>query len=360
MGALVLLNPETAKNPFFAMVPSGAPTYALVALATAATIIASQALITGAFSLTHQAVQLGYFPRVLVKHTSHETEGQIYVPVINWLLASACLLLVVSFRESSRLAAAYGIAVTGTMAITSVIFFVVTRSTWNWPLSRALPLLLFFLAFDIPFFAANVTKVLDGGWVPLAIGAGFFVVMFVWNHGRRLLADFLSTKSRPFDEFLASSKLETRTSGTAVFMTPRNDAVPPTLVHHAERVRVLPKTVILLGVVTERVPFVPTKNRVDWERLDGGFFRMTARYGFMESPDVPRLLRLAERRGFDADITDVTYFIGRETILALPGGKMGALEEHFFAILARNARHAGLYFKLPPDQVVEIGVQVDL
>ena len=373
MGALVLADPSAGAHPFFSMVPGGAPTYALVVLATLATIIASQALISGAYSLTHQAVQLGYFPRLLIRHTSKDTMGQIYVPMINWLLAAVCILLVVSFRESSRLAAAYGIAVTGTMAITSIIYFVVTRATWGWSIGKSLPLLLFFLVFDLAFLGANVLKFLDGGWVPILIGSVFFLIMVVWRRGRRLLAELHQKRTHPLGEFLEQVAgsgtpyrgkkplvLQGRTTGTAVFMSSLSDGVPPTMVHHIERVRVLHEHVILLTIQTEQVPFVEDGTRARVEKLGGGFYRVIGSYGFMESPDVPKLLAEAKTIGLDCGLDDVTYFLGRETILALPGGKMGVVEETFFALLARNARHAGQYFDLPPEQVVEIGVQVDL
>jgi KUP system potassium uptake protein len=373
MGALVLADPSAGKNPFFAMVPRGIPTYALVGLATCATIIASQALISGAYSLTQQAVQLGYFPRVFIKHTSTHTMGQIYIVVINWMLAIACVLLVLSFRESSKLAAAYGIAVTGTMAITSVVYFVVTREIWGWSLAKSLPLLLFFLSFDLAFLGANALKFIDGGWVPILIGAVFFAIMVVWKRGRRFLAYVYGRRVRPLDELLSALEgksgpyregrpltLEGRTTGTGVFMAAVKNGVPPILIHHVERVRVLPEKVILLTVMTAQTPFVDAGKRVEVERLAQGFYRVVGRYGFMEKPNVPELLVQSKALGLDADLDDVTYFLGRETILGLPGGRMGALEESFFGFLSRNARHAGQYFELPPNQVVEIGVQVDL
>jgi KUP system potassium uptake protein len=374
-GALVLQDETAGKNPFFSMVPSGPATYGLVVLATAATIIASQALISGAYSLTHQAVQLGYFPRLHVKHTSSEAAGQIYVPSINWLLAAACIALVVKFQKSTELAAAYGIAVTGTMAITSIIYFVVTRSTWGWSIGKALPLLVFFLVFDLPFFGANIVKFVDGGYVPIVIGACFLVVMIVWRRGRRMLGEFWARKSPPLEDFLKGLDtkeaayregggekplLQGRTTGTAVFMASSAIGTPPILVHHVDRVRVLHEHVILLTILTKHVPFVEPGTRTKVERLSHGFIRVTGTYGFMDNPDVPKLLEEAKAGLDGVDLEDVTYFLGRETILALPSGKMGAVEESFFALLAKNARHAGQYFDLPPDQVVEIGVQVDL
>jgi KUP system potassium uptake protein len=376
MGAIVLLDPSAASNPFYAMVPRGTATYALVALATAATIIASQALISGAFSLTNQAVQLGFFPRVTIKHTSGTAEGQIYVPEINWLLAIACLALVVWAQESSKLAAAYGIAVTGTMAITSIVFFVVVHQTWKWPLWKALPLLVFFLSFDIPFFVANATKFMSGGYVPVVIGATFFTMMVVWRRGRRMLSDALAERTKPVDEFLAEYSVERpstqrpsvsakehlqyRIHGTGVVMSSISDGVPPVVVHHVERLRVLHETLILLTIVTARVPFISHGRRTKVETLGGGLHRVVGTYGFMETPDVPALLREAKQAGLDADIEDVTYFLGRETMLAGPGGQMGEIEETLFAFLTRNSRPATSHFKLPPNQVIEIGTQIDL
>jgi KUP system potassium uptake protein len=369
MGAIVLANPEAASNPFYAMVPRGPATFAMVGLATAATIIASQALISGAFSLTNQAVQLGFFPRVKIKHTSGDAEGQIYVPEINWLLAAACIALVAWKETSSNLAAAYGLAVTGTMAITSIIFFVVTRSTWKWPLSRALPLLLFFLAFDIPFFLANVTKFFHGGYIPVVIGACFFVVMVVWRRGRRMLTEALAAKTKPLADFVSEylaegapeeTRIQTRIRGTAVVMASIADGVPAVVAHHTERLRVLHDAVVLLTIVTARVPYIAANKRVKVDKLGDGFYRMIGTYGFMDYPDVPALLRDAKEAGLDASVEDVTYFLGRETILALPGGNMGEVEESLFAILSRNSRPATTHFRLPPAQVIEIGTQIDL
>jgi KUP system potassium uptake protein len=350
--------------------------YPVVAIATAATVVASQALISGAFSLTQQAVQLGFFPRVTIKHTSGTAEGQIYVPEINWLLAIACLALVVWAQESTKLAAAYGIAVTGTMAITSIVFFVVVHQTWKWPLWKALPLLVFFLSFDIPFFVANATKFMSGGYVPVVIGAMFFTMMVVWRRGRRMLSDALAKRTKPVDEFLAeygvdrpstqrasvSAKehLQYRIHGTGVVMSSIADGVPPVVVHHVQRLRVLHETLILLTIVTARVPFVSHGRRTKVETLGAGLHRVVGTYGFMETPDVPALLREAKQAGLDADIEDVTYFLGRETMLAGPGGQMGEIEETLFAFLSRNSRPATSHFKLPPNQVIEIGTQIDL
>ena len=367
MGALVLADPTTATNPFYAMVPRGAATYALVGLATASTIIASQALISGAFSLTNQAVQLGFFPRVTIKHTSDDAEGQIYIPEINWLLAGACIALVVWAGGSSKLAAAYGIAVTGTMAITSIVFFVVVRQTWKWPLYRAVALLVFFLAFDIPFFVANAAKFFHGGYVPIVIGLVFFTFMVIWRRGRRMLAEALHQRAMPVEAFLAEyahkeGMLECRIKGTGVVMTSIAGGVPPLLVHHVQRLRVLHENLIILTIHTARVPYSQRSKRTTVEKLGGGLHRVTGTYGFMETPDVPALLHEARHAGLelDVDLHQVTYFLGRETILALPTGRMGEVEETLFGILSRNSRPATAHFKLPPDQIIEIGTQIDL
>jgi len=360
-GALVLSSPEVfGKNPFFAMVPNGAPTYALVAISTAATVIASQALISGAFSLTHQAVQLGFFPRVTVKHTAREAEGQIYVPEINWLLAAACIALVITFKASSGLAAAYGIAVTGTMAITSVVFFLVTRRTWNWPLWKSASLLLLFLSFDMPFFASNILKFVDGGYVPVLVAAVFFVVMVTWNTGRRILAEAISAKSPPLESFMKALKC-IRVPGAAIFMSSNPIGTPPVLFHHAQRIGVLHERVILLTVSIEHVPTVSEDERLVVDSLGNGFYRIIARYGFMETPDVPVLLATAlPRLELTLDPSSLTFYLGRETFLATPKGKMGRVSESIFSFLSRNSVSATAYFAIPSEQVVELGSQIDL
>ncbi|HEY8086626.1 MAG TPA: KUP/HAK/KT family potassium transporter [Polyangiaceae bacterium] len=358
-GALVLRDPSAAANPFFAMVPTGAPTYALVAIATAATIIASQSLITGVFSLTHQAVQLGYFPRVTVTHTSRDTEGQIYVPEMNWALCIACIGLVLTFRESSRLAAAYGIAVSGTMGITSFVYFVVTRRTWGWPLWKALPPLLLFLSFDLPFFGANLLKFLDGGWIPIAVGACVFVVMMDWRIGRGVLAERLTEHAPPVTEFVKSlgEPGTLRLPGAAVFLSSNPELTPPVLTLLARRVRALRENLVLLTVSTLHVPFVDVSERVSVEDLGHGARRVVIRAGFMETPNVPAILSKA---GLDVDLTDVPYFLGRETFVVGKGGRMGVLSEGLFAFLSRNAKSPTSWFSIPPEQVVEIGMQFDL
>jgi KUP system potassium uptake protein len=362
-GALLLAHPEAAANPFYEMVPKGFATYALVGLATMAAVIASQALISGAFSLTHQAVQLGFFPRVRVKHTSSETEGQIYIPEINWGLALACIVLVLVFKGSSALAAAYGIAVSGTMGITSVVYFLVTRQTWKWSISRALPLLVFFLVIDIAFFSANALKFFDGGYVPIFIGAAAAVVMITWKTGRALLGEYFVANLVPLESFLANleAHVASRVPGAAVFMASNPKGAPPVMVHHAKRIKVLHETVVLLSVVFEHVPSVSRAERLKVEELGKGFYRVVARYGFMQTPDVPELLAEAVAVArLPVELREVTYYLGRETFLATGNGKMGKWSEHLFSFLSKNARTATKYFGLPAEQVVEIGTQIDL
>jgi KUP system potassium uptake protein len=362
-GAQMLADPATVANPFFALVPVGIWTYALVALSALATIIASQALITGVYSLTHQAIQLGLFPRVEIRHTSEHAEGQIYVPGINSGLAVACCLLVVFFQESSRLAAAYGIAVSGTMAITSVAFYLVTRQTWGWPRWKGLPLLALFLAFDLPFFVANLFKFVDGGYVPVIVGAGFFTAMVVWRRGRSALTAYTRSRSTPQGEFLATvdQRVAARVPGTAVFLSSLASDIPRILEHHIERNRALHERVVLLTIAFAHVPYVPEAERVEVIELDKGVVRVIANYGYMDQTDVPAVLAAAGRRcALGIDLADATYYLGRETFLATARGELGPITERLFAFLARNAASATSYFAIPPEQVIEIGTQIDL
>jgi KUP system potassium uptake protein len=361
-GALILSDSSAVENPFFAMVPGGPWAYALVILSALATVIASQALISGAFSLTHQAIQLGYFPRVTVRHTSMETEGQIFVPAINWALAIACIALVLVFRESTRLAAAYGIAVTGTMAITSITYFEVTRTTWRWPLWRALPLLILFLSFDIPFFVANLFKFIDGGYVPILAAAVIATMMITWRRGRQIYLAHLSGLAPPFAAFCAElpSKVEARIPGACVFLTGRVDGVPLALVHYVDRIRVLPETVLLLTIDITHAPYA-ADDAMRFDRLPGNILRLTIERGFMDHSSVPKLLeRAIPRYEIPLDLHRATYCLGRETFLATSAGNMGALSESLFAFLARNAHSPATTFCIPPEQVIEIGSQIDL
>jgi KUP system potassium uptake protein len=362
-GALLLQNPTAAGNPFFAMVPKGGLTYVLVALSAAATVIASQALISGAFSLTRQATQLGYLPRITVRHTSSATEGQIYVPAVNWLLAVACIALVLGFKESSRLAAAYGIAVTGTMAITSIVYYVVVREDWKWPRWKALPLLILFLCWDLPFFASNMLKFPDGGYVPIIVAVIIFDCMMIWRRGRVLLINALTSGAPPMREFIAKlgTVVKARTPGTAVFLTSQPRGMPAALVHFVNHTHALHERVILLTLAIDRKPRVPIGENTTVEEFRDGFTRVVIHSGFMENHDVPaRLTAACQSAGLGLDMSDTTFFLGRETFLATSAGEMARLPETVFSFLYKNAGSATGYFGLPAANVVELGMQIDL
>jgi KUP system potassium uptake protein len=360
--ACLIQHPELSENPFYAVVPQ-VLIYPMVILSTVATIIASQALISGAYSLTRQAVQLGFCPRVTIMHTSGESEGQIYVPEVNAALAIACICLVLSFKESDALAAAYGIAVTGTMAITSVVYFVVLTRAWKWPLWRALPLVVVFLSFDIPFFAANAMKFFHGGWFPMAIALALFLVMTTWKTGRALLGRNLASKLLPIDVFLADVDAHKphRVPGTAVFMSSNPHGVPIVLLHHWKHNQVLHETIVLLSVITEAVPEIRAADRLQVKDLGRGFFQVTAHYGFMQTPNVPQIMGIvATHYGVPYVPERTSYFLGRETLLPTGDSKMFRWRKALFSFISRNARSATQYFGIPPDRVVELGMQIDL
>ncbi|MDO9016472.1 MAG: potassium transporter Kup [Deltaproteobacteria bacterium] len=360
-GAVLIERGEAVRaNPFFGLL-AGPLVYPMVAVATVATVVASQALISGAFSLTQQAVQLGYCPRVTIVHTSGSAEGQIYIPEVNRILMVACIALVVIFRESTHLAAAYGIAVTGTMSITSVLFYQLTRQ-WKWALWKSVSLVAVFLALDLAFLAANVVKITDGGWLPLAMAAGVFVVMTTWKKGRRTLGHHIIANTLPTELFL--SDVETtqphRVKGTAVFMTSNPDGAPPVLLHHFKHNKVLHEQVILLSVQTKHVPEVPAAQRLTIKDLGQGFWQVTATYGFMETPNVLECLTLCNARGLPVDPQAASFYLGRETLLTSGRSSMARWRKVLFAILSRNARPANMFFNIPPNRVVELGTQIEL
>ena len=361
--AHVLRNPESAANPLFSMVPQGPATIALVILSSMAAVIASQALISGSFSLTRQAMQLGFFPRFNVKHTAHDVEGQIYIPRINYFLGIGCVVLVLLFRESTKLAAAYGIAVSGTMAITSVIFFLVARKTWKWGMGKSLAVLAGFLALDLPFLAANLGKFTDGGYVPILIGGVILGIMVIWNRGRSLMGHRARVRFASWDaaEARVNKRLAARVPGTAVFMNSNADMLPWPLVRHVERSRALQETVVLLTVKITGEPTVPEADRFTWEQLPNGFHRIVMRFGFMEELHIlPVLERVVAAHKIPFAEEEVTYYLGRENLIASAKGQMGVVTESVFAFLHRNAVAADRFFGLPPRQVVELGTQMDL
>jgi KUP system potassium uptake protein len=360
-GALLLERPEAAANPFYGLV-SGAWLYPMVILATLATVVASQALISGAYSLTRQAVQLGYLPRVTIVHTSGQTEGQIYIPEVNWLLMVACVALVLGFRESSALAAAYGIAVTGTMAITSMLFYYVARDLWKWGPLRAGALLAVFLCFDLSFFVACSTKIAHGGWFPLAVAVGVFTVMLTWKRGRTLLAERIAADSLPLGIFLADIEATRphRVPGVAVFLSSTRRGTPNVLLHHFKHNKVLHKEVVILSITTDAVPEVPDADKVRVKDFGQGFWGVTAHYGFKESPAVLDVLRRCKAQGLPIDEADTSYYLGRETLRSVQGRGMAEWRKMLFRFLSRNARSASDFFALPPNRVVEIGAQIEL
>jgi len=361
-GALYLERGAAVQNPFYELV-SGWVRYPVVAIATVATVVASQALISGAYSLTRQAIQLGYWPRMTVVHTSGAAEGQIYMPQVNMALMVACLALVFGFKSSSALAAAYGIAVTGTMAITSILFFAVVRTQRRMKPVFAIALLVLFLTVDLAFFAGNVTKIEDGGWFPVAIAGAMFALMTTWKRGREALRRFMQDSTLPLDVFLADLHVRPlhRIPGTGVFMTPNPNGVPPVLLHHVKHNRVLHEHVVLLAVTTLTVPEVPAAERAKVTKLGEGFYQLRAQYGFMESPDVPDLLRRCARgEGFPVGEHDVTYYLGRETLLTTGPSNLAGWRKRLFAVMSRNAQSATAFFNIPPNRVVELGTQVQL
>jgi KUP system potassium uptake protein len=351
------------KNPFYALAP-GWFHYPLVVIATAATVIASQALISGAYSLTQQAVQLGYWPRVSIKHTSGEAEGQIYVPEINYALMVACVALVLGFRHSTDLAAAYGIAVTGTMSITTILFYVVARTKWNWSVPKALGLCSIFLAIDLIFFSANTVKIGEGGWVPLAIAAAVFTIMVTWKRGRAELGQAIFATTLPLPLFLEDCERMKphRVQGTAVFMTSNPDAAPPVLLHHFKHNKVLHEQVVCLSIATRHVPEVPPTERLEYVKdLGNGIFQVRALYGFMQTPNALEIMTLCAQKGLETKFDDTSFFLGRETlVITKKKGTMAFWRKVLFSFLSRNARPATAFFQIPPNRVVEFGAQIEL
>jgi KUP system potassium uptake protein len=361
-GALVIGNPEAIENPFFRLAPIWA-LYPVVLIATAATVIASQALISGSYSLTMQAVQLGYMPRVTIDHTSEKERGQIYVPSINVVLMLACIGLVLGFRSSSNLAAAYGVAVTTTMVVTSVLFYWVARERWKWGLPTALLLGGFFLAIDLAFWGANLLKIPSGGWFPLLVGAVVFTLLTTWKKGRQILNERIFHRVLPRGMFLESiaSKPPIRVPGTAVYMYNNPRGTPPALLHNLKHNKVLHEQVVFLSVQTEEVPYVTEEERHEVDRIADGFHQVILHYGFMEDAHVPRALGRIKEPGLTFKPMETTFFLGRETLIPSKRRRgMWLWRERLFSVMSANARSAASFFRLPPNRVVELGAQVEL
>jgi KUP system potassium uptake protein len=357
-GALLLSNPAAAENPFYMMAPSWA-LYPLVALSTAATVIASQALITGVFSLTQQATMLGFLPRIEVRHTSAHERGQIYVPTMNWLLMVATVSLVLSFKNSDALAAAYGIAVTLTMVITTILAGMYARRGWHWRVERVVLLTTILLVPESIFLISNLAKFLDGGFVPIAIGVGLFVIMTTWRRGREVLFRRFQEDLLPLTDFfdLLRVELPARVPGTAVFMTASGDGTPPALLRNFMHNRVVHQHIVLLTIKTTDSARVADEDRFVVEHLENGFSRVTGRYGFMEQPDAPALL---ERAGLVSSVEHTTFFLGRENLISSQHPDMARWRVRVFATLTRNAQPANKFFNIPSDRVMEIGAQIEL
>jgi len=357
-GAFLVSHPQSSLHPFYHLAPDWA-LYPLVALSTFATVIASQAVISGAFSLTRQAVQLGYLPRIEIVHTSLEEIGQIYIPGVNRVLMLATIGLVLGFRSSDRLAAAYGVAVTATMVITTLLAFILARRVWRWPLWLAGLVTLGFLIVDLAFFGANIVKVADGGWFPLVVGFVVYSLMSTWQTGRQKIAAELSLGALPFTEFVAHARPGSphRVPGAAIFMSRDPVATPVALLHNLKHNKVLHEKVVMLTILTEEIPQVPRRQRVRLEDLGKGFFRVTARYGFMENPSVGEVLELTRAQGLDLPPMSATFFLSRETLVASP---RSGWRERLFAYMARNAVRPTDFYRIPPNRVIELGMQVKL
>ncbi len=375
-GALLLRDPTAASNPFYLLAPDWM-LYPLVALATAATIVASQALISGGYSLAQQCVQLGYSPRLTIVHTSYKQAGQIYIPEVNTIIAVGCMVLVLAFQSSERLTAAYGIAVTGAFAITSILYTVVARHRFHWKRMAVVAFLAVFLLMDLALFGSNAVKITSGGWVAILIALLIFIVMQTWKTGRTMLNRILQAGSLPMDLFLedVARRKPPRVPGTAVFMTSSGDGVPVVLLHHLKHNKVLHEQVILMTIKTEEVPEVLSEERLTLEKLSHGFYRVQARYGFMESPDVPEILYRLRQAGLKARTNETTFYLGHERILVLDrrrGPRVGTRtapddmdmnmarwRKKLFVYLQRNARSATEFYGIPPNRVVELGAQVE-
>jgi KUP system potassium uptake protein len=360
-GALLLENPAAASNPFFNLVPEWAR-YGMLVVATGAAITASQAMITGAFSLTRQAIQLGYLPRLTIRHTSHAEEGQIYVPEINWALMVGCAVLVIGFQSTAAIAGAYGIAVTGTFVITSLLFSHVLMTRWGWPFWKVALLSGPLLLMDLSFFGANVPKIAHGGWVPLAVATVVFVLMTTWKRGREILTTHLREVSLPLDLFTKGldARFLHRVPGTAVFMTSDPTGAPPVLLHHMKHNKVLHERVVVMSFLGQEVPYVPVEEQIEVAEFGEGVWQVSVYYGFMQTPSMREVIPRLAAQGLEVRAADTSFYLGRETLLPTGTARMSGWRKRLFILMSQNARSAAAYFELPPNRVVELGAQIQL
>jgi KUP system potassium uptake protein len=360
-GALLMVNPAAVDNPFYLLYPGWA-LYPMVALATAATVIASQATISGAYSLTRQAIQLGYLPRMSVLQTSAKEMGQIYMPAVNWILLVVVLAAVLGFGSSTALASAYGVAVTGTMVVTTFLTFFVLRYGWGYPLALCVAATGFFLVIDVAFFSSSLLKVAHGGWFPLVLGAAMLLLMLTWARGRGIVFERLKASGIPLRDFLRSlfENPPLRVPGTAVFMVANADAVPHALLHNLAHNKVLHERVVFVTVAIEEVPWVPFDERVEQESLGNGCWQIKMHFGFKNRPDVPQALELCRAHGLAFDMMETSFFLSRETLIPVADGGMSLWRERLFAAMARNASSVVEYFNIPTNRVIELGTQIEI
>ena len=360
-GAVLLRNPEAVEHPFYYLAPDWA-LYPMVILATMATVIASQAVISGAFSLTQQAIQLGYLPRVRIIHTSSEEKGQIYIPHVNWLLFIAIVFLVLEFKSSSNLAAAYGVAITTTMVITTILAFVAMRKLWNWSFPVSISVALFFFIIDISFFSSNLLKFFHGGWFPLALGILVYAIFTTWNWGRGLLLNEIMKETQPIEKFI-DEYMSTRimsTPGTGIYMSSNPKGTPPALVKNLKHNRILHKQIVVLSIIFEKVPHVNTEETIEIENPTEGFYRIIAKYGFMDSASIVKIMEILNTKGIEVNINKSTFFLGRELLVVREKSGLLRFRKKIFILLSRNSQRVTEFFNIPNDRVFEVGSQIEI